>query len=126
MMHFTCHSKIDFAEMTNIDIKTGKNPYALWIISIFFTPRFTGRKNNYANKYSTTSSNYTIFVCLYSLNCKFLGKNVIQNSFLWGKISVLKKELVKKKMLKLGRVHWKQKKLIYKEEALVLEWWKLY
>lgn len=28
-MHFTSHNTTDFAEMTKVDIKTGKNPYAV-------------------------------------------------------------------------------------------------
>lgn len=49
----------------------------------FFTLSFPGRKHNYANKCSTTSSNYTIFVCLYFLECKvFEKKKKIQNLFL--------------------------------------------
>lgn len=66
----------------------------------FFTLSFPGRKHNYANKCSTTSSNYTIFVCLYFLECKVFEKKKNKKfkiSFLCGKISVFKKELVKKK-----------------------------
>lgn len=28
-MHFTCHNTVDFAEITKVDIKIDKNPYAL-------------------------------------------------------------------------------------------------
>jgi len=74
MMHFTCHNKIDFAEMTNTDIKTGKNPYTLWIIWIFFIPTFPGKKHNYANKCSTTSSNNSFFMFYLSWNVSFRKK----------------------------------------------------